>query len=188
MILPAAYAWLAREGAPRMLVEALKLVGTLEVRGSPSNPTIIKWADEIAAAYPGGYNNWAASFYDNDGIPWCGLGQAIAAVRAGRAPPDKYLSAGAWASWGNPVALTGAMLGDILVFDRAGGHHVAQYVAEDKSGAFHILGANQSDAFNIRRKLPDSLVAVRRAPYNAQPANVRKIFVSPVGALSTNEA
>lgn len=187
MTLPHAYAWLAKEGAPRMLVEALKLVGTLEVPGTADNPKIIAWADEVAAAFPGGYNNWAASFYGDDSIPWCGLLMAICAVRAGRPPPDKYLSALAWASFGNPVARTGAMLGDVLVFTRKGGGHVAQYVGEDAT-AFHIIGGNQSDAVTITRKAKSQLHAVRRAPYINQPANVRKIVLSAVGALSTNEA
>jgi uncharacterized protein (TIGR02594 family) len=187
MPLPTQYAWLAREGAPQMLVEAVKLVGTLETAGTADNPKIIAWADEVSAAYPTKYNNWAANFYDDDGIAWCGLAQAICAVRAGREPPNNYLSALAWAAFGEPVAKTGAMLGDILVFTRKGGGHVAQYVGEDDT-AFHIIGGNQSDAFTVTRKAKAQLYAVRRPKYNNQPVNVRKVVLKATGALSVNEA
>jgi cell wall-associated NlpC family hydrolase len=36
------------------------------------------------------------------------------------------------------------MLGDVLVFRRGGGGHVALYVGEDEE-AFHVLGGNQAD-------------------------------------------
>lgn len=187
MTLPARYAWLAREGAPRMLVEAIKLYGTLEAPGRADNPVIKAWADEIAKAFPTPYNNWADDFYNSDSIPWCGLAQAVCAVRAGREPPAKYLSALAWASFGETVGKGDAMLGDILVFVRNGGGHVAQYVGEDAT-AFHILGGNQSDAFNIVRKAKSALYAVRRPLYRNRPVNVRKVHLAQTGALSTNEA
>lgn len=187
MTLPAQYAWLAGEGAPRMLVEALKLHGTLEAPGKADNPQIVAWADEVAAKSTSAYNNWAADFYNDDGIPWCGLAMAVCAVRAGRAPADKYLSALAWASWGETVPKDQAMLGDVLVFVRQGGGHVALYVGED-AAAFHILGGNQSDAFNIVRKSKSALYAVRRPPYINRPANVRKVHLAANGKLSVNEA
>lgn len=191
MALPSAYAWLAREPGPRMLSEALKLYGTLEKPGAADNPVILAWADEIAAITKRPYDRWAADFYADDSIPWCGVFAAICAARSAqgrpeRFPPNKYLSALAWADWGVSVPKSEAMLGDILVFVRKGGGHVAIYVGEDDT-AFHILGGNQSDKVSIVRKAKNQLVAVRRPPYMAQPANVRKVFLSAKGALSTNE-
>jgi uncharacterized protein (TIGR02594 family) len=186
-MLPKQYAWLADEPGPRMLLESVKLYGTLETPGSADNPRILAWADEVAKAFPSPYTNWAADFYNDDSIPWCGLGMAIVAVRAGRQPPDKYLSAAAWASWGVTVPKGEAMLGDVLVFLRKGGAHVAEYVGEDATH-YHILGANQSDAFNIVRKPKLPIYAIRRAPYKQQPPNVRKVMLAPKGQLAGKEA
>lgn len=190
MTLPAQYAWLAREGAPKMLVAALGLHGTLETPGAANNPQILAWADDVAQAFPTAYNRWAADFYKHDSIAWCGLGMAIAAVRAGRQPPDKYLSALAWANGGPgwvKVAVSDAMLGDVLVFKRSGGGHVALYVGEDATH-FHILGANQDDTFNIRRKPIAHCVGAIRPAYINRPANVRKIRLAATGRVSASEA
>ncbi len=189
-MLPAQYAWLAREGAPKMLISALSLYGTLETAGPANNPQILAWADEIARAYPTPYNKWAGEFYAHDSIPWCGLGMAIAAVRAGRQPVDKYLSALSWSYGGNgwlKVPVADAMLGDILTFKRSGGGHVAMYVGEDATH-FHMLGANQDDAFNIRRKAKAQCVGVIRPEYQNRPANVRKVRLAATGVLSGSEA
>lgn len=190
MTLPTQYAWLANEPAPRMLLEALKLYGTLETPGSADNPVIIRWADEVGAKFPSAYNNWAAEFYGDDSIPWCGLAMAVSAVRAGRQPPNKYLSALAWAEGGPgwvKVPKPDVMLGDIMIFRRQGGGHVAMYVGEDKSHV-HMLGGNQSDAFNIRRKPKADLYAVIRPAYNNRPPNVRKVMLSSAGVVSGSEA
>lgn len=40
-MLPSTYAWLGGEPGPRMLLEALKLFGTLEAPGNADNPTIL---------------------------------------------------------------------------------------------------------------------------------------------------
>jgi hypothetical protein len=59
-----AYAFLNAEPGPRMLVEMLKIFGTLETPGAADNPVILGWADEVAAACPTPYNVWAAKFYE----------------------------------------------------------------------------------------------------------------------------
>lgn len=192
MTLPDKYATLATEPGPLLLLEMLKLHGIKELRGKASNPVITAWADEVAAAMPTPYARWAADWYNDDAIPWCGLGMAVAAVRASqgrpeRLPPPKYLSAVDWLNFGVKVHIDDAMLGDVLVFRRNGGGHVALYVGEDEF-AFHILGANQQDAVTIMRKLKSECVGVRRPVYRNQPANVRKIHYGPDGPLSVNEA
>lgn len=60
--LPTKYKWLANEDGPLMLLEALKLYGTLEVAGSKSNPEILAWAKELGLRD-----------YTTDSIPWCRL-------------------------------------------------------------------------------------------------------------------
>jgi uncharacterized protein (TIGR02594 family) len=191
MTLPARYSYLANEPGPKMVLEALKLFGLTEGKGPANNPTIVLWAAEVAQANPTVYNKWATKFYSEDSIAWCGLFMAICAVRSAggkpeRLPPDKYLSALSWAKWGKPVPKTGAMLGDVLTFQREGGGHVGLYVGED-ADCFHVLGGNQSDAVTITRILKSRLFSVARPAYTVQPDNVRKIKFEVGGPVSINE-
>lgn len=175
MALPAQYAWLSAEDGPKMLVEALKLFGTLEMPGTKDSPTILAWASEIGLA----------KTYSHDSIPWCGLFMGVVARRAGKDIPGSPLWALSWADFGKPA--TKPMLGDVLTFKRNGGGHVALYVGEDGS-AFHCLGGNQSDKVCFTRIAKSRLYKARRPLYNVQPANVRKVTLASNGKLSTNEA
>lgn len=175
-MIPDKYKWLLKEPAPKMLIEALKLVGTKEMPGTKDNPEIIEWAQET------GLNK----VYSADSIPWCGLFMAVVAKRAGKTVPKDPLWALNWRNFG--VVASPGMLGDVLVFKRESGGHVALYVGEDKD-CYHILGGNQSDAVTITRILKARCVGVRRPVYSiAQPLNVRRIYLSASGDVSTNEA
>lgn len=176
-MLPARYAWLARELGPRMIIEALKLHGTMEKPGSANNPTIVAWAREVGAEI--------ADVYKADSIPWCGLFMAVVAKRAGKEIPKHPLWALSWSAFG--AKSPAAALGDVLVFVRNGGGHVGLYVGEDAS-AFHVLGGNQSDRVCISRVARSRLYAARRPLYRVQPANVRPIRLESTGTLSLNEA
>lgn len=174
MALPEEYAWLTKEPGPKMLVEALKLIGTVETPGAANNPTIMGWAREVGVA----------KVYTADSVPWCGLLMAVVAKRAGKPLPTSPLWALSWSQWGNPGGQP--RLGDVLTFKRDGGGHVALYVGEDKS-TYHVLGGNQSDKVCITRILKTRLHAVRRL-YNVMPANCRPIVLVSSGAVSENEA
>ncbi len=177
-MIPEEYKWLLSEKAPAILVQALKLYGTMEVKGEASNPVIIKWAQEVGG--------WIGGWYNKDSIPWCGLFMAVVCKRAGLPYNQRALSALSWAAWGDPVGH--AMLGDVMTFTRDGGGHVGIYVGEDDR-AYHILGGNQSDAVTITRILKDRLYDVRRTRWRwRQPDNVRRIFLSPDGEISHNES
>lgn len=172
------YRWLLDETAPRILIEAIKLYGTIEAENEENNPIILSWAREI-----GGY---AKDNYSQDSIPWCGLYVGVCAHRAGWDVPHNPLWAFSWSNWGRPVPEP--MLGDILVFSRDGGGHVGFYVGEDHE-AYHVLGGNQSDAVTFCRILKTRLKATRRCPWRiAQPLSVRRIFLQPTGGLSKNES
>lgn len=175
MALPAQYTWLSKEPSPRMLVEALKLFGTVETPGTRDNPTILAWAVEVGLS----------KTYSHDSIPWCGLFIAVVAKRAGQRVVDSPLWALSWADFGKPT--TSAMLGDVLTFKRDGGGHVGLYVGEDAS-AYHVLGGNQLDQVSVTRIAKSRLYRARRPIYNVQPANVRKIVLAANGKLSSNEA
>lgn len=177
MVLPKAYAWLAREPGPNMLAEALKLYGTRETSGPGNTPDIMAWARELGGS--------VARVYSADAIPWCGLFMAIVASRAGKPLPASPLWARAWATWGEKAPR--AELGDVLVFVRKGGGHVGLYVGEDAT-AYHVLGGNQGDAVSITRIAKSRCIAARRLYAIGKPANVRRIRLSASGRLSTNEA
>lgn len=154
------YEWLAAEQGPKILIEMLKLYGVKETPGAKNNPVIMGWAKELGVAYPA------------DAVAWCGLGVAIAAHRAGypAKPNGNPLWARNWADWGTPQKV--AMLGDVLVFPRGKGGHVGLYVGET-GDSYHVLGANQSDAVNIRLRKKEPIIAIRRSPFSiGQPANV----------------
>jgi uncharacterized protein (TIGR02594 family) len=161
-----------------MIVEALKLYGTLEMPGNADNPVIMGWANEVGLG----------RVYSHDAVPWCGLFMAVVAQRAGKTLPRDPLWALNWAKFGVAQPKGGAMLGDVLTFVRDGGGHVALYVGED-GGAFHVLGGNQRDQVCFTRIDKTRLHSVSRPVYaSAQPPNVRKVYLRADGALSANEA
>lgn len=174
--LPEHYEWILSEPGPKMIVEAMKLFGTFERPGVYNNPEIMSWAKEL------GLENQ----YSGDDVPWCGLFMGVVAKRAGKDIPPSPLWALSWTKFGTESKQ--AMLGDVLVFRRNGGGHVTLYVGEDEV-AYHCLGGNQSDRVCITRIGKERLYAIRRPQYKiAQPANVRKILLSPTGVMSTNES
>jgi uncharacterized protein (TIGR02594 family) len=182
MPLPKQYQFLTQEPGPKMLQEALKLYGTLEVPGDRDSPTIMAWANEL------GLKN----VYSGDSVPWCGLFMLTIYTRAGKTLPDglkndNMLWALNWAKVGSHVDPKNASLGDILTFKRNGGGHVTMYVGEDAS-TFYCFGGNQGDAVSIERIAKNRLYEVRRPPYNSLPTNIRKIILNSSGPVSTNEA
>jgi uncharacterized protein (TIGR02594 family) len=179
MNIPQKYNWLYREGAPKMLAEAIRHYGTLELKGKGSNPNIIKWAKEV------GVSGW----YTDDDIPWCGLFVGVVAKRSGY-PFDagKLLAARQWMNWGAEVTMGREMLWDVLVFSRDGGGHVGFYVGENDN-AFLVYGGNQSNAVGFAFIAKNRLIGARRPKYAiGEPKNVRKVYLSYSGELSTNEA
>lgn len=177
--LPEKYNWLNKEGAPAMLVEALKHYGIMEIPGKGSNPDITKWAKEV------GVSGW----YTDDDIPWCGLFVGVVAKRCGyEFPASKLLAAKQWINWGIPVTKGREMLWDVLVFSRNGGGHVGFYVGENKDN-FLVYGGNQSNAVGFAWIAKSRLLEARRPNYKiGEPSNVRKIPLTFDGQLSTNEA
>jgi uncharacterized protein (TIGR02594 family) len=164
--------FLKKEGAPKMLVEGLKLFGIKEFFGKENNQIILDWAKEIDIRY------------DSDVTPWCGLFMGVIAKRAGKSLPENPLWALNWNKFGVKQAM--AMLGDVLTFVRPGGGHVGLYVYETKS-TYGVLGGNQNNSVSITEVSKSRLKGIRRPAYSIQPANVRQIFKNSSGILSTNE-
>jgi len=179
MKLPAKYQWLYNEGAPKMLVEAIKHYGILEKPGKGSTVDITNWAKEV------GVSGW----YNDDDIPWCGLFVGVVAKRCGYPfPASKLLAAREWINWGVPVTPGREMLWDVLVFSRSGGGHVGFYVGENEK-AYLVYGGNQSNAVGFAWIDKSRLLGARRPAYRiGEPDNVRKIALNYTGELSRNEA
>ena len=174
--LPTQYQWLENIGLlPRMIQEALKLLGTIETVGAANNPTILGWARETGLR----------ATYTADSIPWCGLFMAVVAKRAGKAFPSTPLWALSWAKFG--VEAGQPRLGDVLTFTRNGGGHVALYVGEDQA-AYHVLGGNQSDKVCFTRIEKRRLYRARRPVMTTPPASMKPYILANNGILSRNEA
>ena len=187
MDLPEKYKWLAKEGAPKMLVEALRHYGTLEHVGKGSNPNIMQWAKEVGVI----------SWYTDDDIPWCGLFVAIICARCNYPHPNwaNVLGArywaddpkGKWKGYGLKIPKGGAKFWDILVFDRPNGQHVGFYVGENKD-AYLVYGGNQSNKVGFAFIEKNRCIDIRRPDYKiGVPANIRKIILSYTGEYSQNE-
>lgn len=171
------YDYLYHEPGPKMLIEALGLVGITEIVGKVNNPVIVSWAKEFGIE----------KIYPDDETPWCSLAHAIVAKRAGKVVPYKnyeLLRAKSWASWGVPV--NEAMLGDTLVFERQGGGHVGLYVGETEKN-YIVLGGNQSNRYGFTEISKERCIARRRPVYEVKPTNIRKILLSSSGQISVNE-
>jgi uncharacterized protein (TIGR02594 family) len=173
--LPASYAWLDAEGAPKMLVEMLKLYGVHEGAGGADNALILEWAKELHLS----------DVYPHDSIAWCGLAMAVVAERAGKHLPnpltwESMLWADNWRKFGTAQPV--AMLGDVLVFRWASGdHHVTMYVGEGDN-QYHCLGGNQSDQVKFSVYEKQFCRAIRRAEFAiGQPKNVRPVYLQANG-------
>jgi len=170
------YAWLKKETAPKILVEAVKHIGIKEIVGKQHNPTILSWAKALGLD----------KVYTNDEIPWCGLFVAYCAHAAGLDVVKHPLWALNWNKYGNVAKV--AMLGDVLTFTRNGGGHVGIYVGEDATH-YHVLGGNQNNSVSVSRIAKDRLSQARRTAWKvAQPASVRVVHLEAKGVITTNEA
>lgn len=166
---------------PAWLLAARALIGTREAAGGANNASIMGWAKLLGLKVLG-------IVYNADSVPWCGLfvahclrvaGVDLAAMKVG-------VRAKAWATWGSAIAADRLAPGAILVFDRAGGGHVAFYVGEDAL-YYHVLGGNQGDSVSIMR-LAKSRCVARRWP-KGWPVIGGPVKLTASGApISRNEA
>lgn len=183
--LPKAYEYLLKPGVPRLIQEAVKTYGTVETPGKANNKTIMAWAKEVGGS--------VSKVYTADSIPWCGLWMAVICKRSDYEPPRDPLWALNWGTFGTHVSKGpkphAPALGDILVFTRNGGGHVALYVGEDDTH-YHILGGNQTDQVNITRRRKSTLYTARRPTWRVgQPATVKVTKVSSKGVpVASKEA
>ncbi len=172
---PERYNWLYNLGPlPRMVQEALREFGTVEVPGPQNNLKIMSWAAELGLS----------RVYSADSVPWCGLMIALCAFRAGKPVVKDPLWALNWAKWGNNAGQP--ELGDVVTFIRPGGGHVALYIGEDAT-CYHVLGGNQSDQVCFTRIDKHRLHSARNFYAVAPPESARPYILQDSGIVSENE-
>lgn len=179
--LPAKFKWLNEIGTlPRLLSEGLRFLDLKELPGTKNNnPVIMQWAKDLGVS----------DIYVNDEVSWCALGMSKICVLAGKPMPFKgyeVLRAASFLQWGNPVPDGEEILGDILVFTRPGGNHVALYVAETPK-TFWVYGFNQSNKAGFTEINKDRCIGRRRYYAIGAPASAKKYFMGTSGTVSTNE-
>lgn len=157
---------------------AKSLVGTREVPGPKSNPTILAWAKRLGSKVLG-------IAYLDDSVAWCGLFAAHCVSSSGLIPATIAVRASAWASWGSDLKVDRLAPGAVLVFARPGGGHVGFYVGED-AATYSVLGGNQSDAVSITR-IEKSRCVARRWPLGV-PVEDGPVWLAGKGAISTKES
>lgn len=178
MSLPDQYKFLETVSLPPLLIAALKYWGLKECPGGQDNPIIMGWAKQFKITW-----------YEHDSVAWCSLAMGKFVLDAGYVPPSylKLLAAVCWADWGIPVPFDQIQIGDVMVFHRPGGHHVAAAVAKERNGsAYHGYGGNTGDAVAIAKLAAERLMAVRRAP-GVEAIYPLKMLDSTI-VLSHNEA
>jgi len=176
------YSWLESvANPPKMIIQAIALgkLNTNEVVGPGSNPVIMQLAKEADVT----------DIYKDDDMAWCALAMTVIALRAGKDVPfTKWdrLRAHSFIQFGSQVEEP--MFGDVCVFSRPNGFHVAIYVGEDDE-CYHICGGNQGNQFDVIRIAKDRLLQARRPVYSTgQPESVKKIFLEATGNVSNDEA
>lgn len=134
---------------PTWLIEAEKLIGLRETKGTQHTPEILQMWRDIKR---GGIKD--------DETPWCAAFVGAMLERSG-IKSSRFESAKSYLEWGQLLAMP--VVGCIVVFTRQGGGHVGFAVGRDVKGNLLVLGGNQGDEVNIRA-FPVSRVSGYRWP------------------------
>lgn len=184
-MLPSKFSWLLEIGPlPKVIESAIGLLGVQEIKGPKNNPVIMGMAKSIGVQ---------DIYTSDDLLSWCALFVNYVLWLNGKPMIDpkgdkwNLLRARYLSSWGRPVTLDNMKLGDLVVFAREGGGHVAFYIAETKHSVF-VIGGNQSNAVTITEIAKSRIIGVRNYYATTPPASVKKYFVDSSGKLSNNEA
>lgn len=125
-------------------------IGVKEISGKKHNPRIV----------------WYASFTSlkatDDETPWCSAFMCAMAFLAGL-PSTKSAAAKSWLTYGLPGD---GSQGDIAIFKRSGGHHVAFVNKAFQKGdkVVNVLGGNQGNCVSIMDYKVENLLGFRRFP------------------------
>jgi uncharacterized protein (TIGR02594 family) len=187
MVLPKKYSFLNDIGVlPQIVAATLQYLGVKEYpTKSKNNPVIMGMAKTLDVD----------DIYVNDEISWCALFMCFIMWLCKK--PMKFLKydilrAASFKSWGNEVERGDERLGDVCVFSRPGGNHVAILIAVTKVNGkittVHVLGGNQSNAVTFSEIAYERMTHCRRFYATAAPASAKQYVIGTNGVLSTNEA
>lgn len=118
---------------------ASRYVGTKELKGHESNPTILSWAKAL------GWHEYYK--YTSDSIPWCSVFATYCCLEAklstiGLTPAaNSFLNVGSKYEIGDP--LPAKNYGIVAVYRRGGGNHVQ--VVREPNETFEAIGGNEGD-------------------------------------------
>lgn len=157
---------------------AQRYIGTKEIPGPKSNPTILGWASRLGG--------WVASWFKNDDTPWCAL-FVNAILQEAKLPLSgsgaALVRAKSFETYG--IKLDIPTLGAILVFNREGGGHVGFYMGETLQH-YRVLGGNQNNTVNEVWIEKSRCTAIRWP--TGIPVTAERRWLRPDGtATSTNE-
>ena len=133
----------------KLVLTALSFYGEAETAGHGSNPTILGWIKKF----------FRSSASDDSTTPWCGIFMAQVFGTCGFPAPSVPARASSWGDVGTAVLTKDLQLGDVLVFDREGGMHVALFISMQR-GVIQCLGGNQGNRVCIA---PHDLSKLRHA-------------------------
>jgi uncharacterized protein (TIGR02594 family) len=139
---------------------ALEQRGLREIPGAKHNPEVVKMFAEVG-------HSWV----QDDETAWCAAFVGAMLKRAGMAQTGK-LNARSYLDWGEPVEMSDAQPGDIVVFWRGSRDgwqgHVAFFVRWEGDGLL-VVGGNQMNAVNISKYPKDRILGIRRTPHVQEP-------------------
>lgn len=185
MQLPSQYKWVLNIGTlPKLLEVGLKYYGTHEIKGPQNNPVIMEMAKRVGVA---------DIYTSDDKQAWCALFMFNLCIEAGKPLPvvgkdrNNYLRAYTFCRYGKAVAFGDEKMGDIVVFTRKGGNHVAIIIAETET-TFVVYGGNQSNEVGFTEIEKSRRAYCGRYYETAAPPSAIKYRMNSSGLVSTNEA
>ena len=185
MSLQPEYQWVLNIGTlPKLLQVGLKYYGTHEIKGPQNNPVIMGMAKRVGVA---------DIYTSDDKQAWCALFMFNLCIEAGKPLPpvgkdrNNFLRAYTFTRYGKAVARGDERLGDIAVFTRKNGNHVAIIIAETDT-TFIVYGGNQDNQVGFAEIEKGRLAYCGRYYETAAPASAVKYRMDSSGLISTNEA
>jgi len=126
------------------------LLGIKEISGKDHNPRIV-W-----------YHSFTTLRATDDETPWCSSFMCAAAESTGF-KSTRSAAAKSWLTYGEEG---NGDVGEMVVFKRGAGHHVAFVNKTFKQGDkfISVLGGNQSDSVSVAKYKTDNLLAFRKFP------------------------
>lgn len=151
-------------------------IGVREYPAAKHNPQILKF-------YADSGNSWV----QDDETPWCAAFVGSVLAECGIQGTNK-LNARSYQTWGEPVDISEARKGDIVVFWRGSKDgwqgHVA-FFDRVEGNQIYVLGGNQGNAVSVTPYPMDRLLSIRRLKKPRQNKTESKTIKSSAVQIAT---